>query len=355
MIIRGTARWSAAAAASTSDSTRCSCSWAAGATARLLSTSLDGCGRCFLASASCTTRAESIRLMDLPALDDNAMVVILEHLPLRQLPDVLCTCQAWRRSLEARDSVWLSVLEALEARWMGVALPTRSARAPPPPRQSKRMRQSGKQRLAGAVRARTMRSIELSTIITYLLRRDELTVPRLRKEIRTRAPVCIGVRDFSGFSPLHLIYAFAPSRWLGLAQELLRNHGADPSTADLDGMTPLMVACANGATKGVKLLLEHGAAATLHWEGAHPEGFKRTPQSGMSAEEWAAHPMSARYPGKHTALRWAQLYRHKHCERLVRDAQTALQQTVLQQQTAADSVTAGAGAGAGAAAAAAAL
>ncbi len=115
-----------------------------------------------------------------------------------------------------------------------------------------------------------MRSVELSTLATYLLRKDLLTVARLRKEIKARAPVKIDVRDLSGFSVLHLIFSNAPTRWLALASELLKNHGASPNTADLDGMTPLMVAAANGATKGVELLLKHGAGASLSWTGSFP-------------------------------------------------------------------------------------
>ena len=268
--------------------------------------------------------------MDLPALDDNAMAVIVEHLPLRDVGNVFIACRAWRDSLEGRDQLWLAILDTLEARWRagGARAPAAAAaggaadgggrRAPTPERQSKRRRQSGKQRLASAIRARVMRSLELSTVVTHLLRSDRLTVGRLRKEIRSRSPINIDVKDFSGFSILHLVYAFAPSRWLALAQELLKNHSANVNTSDLDGMTPLMVASANGATKGVKLLLEYNAVDGLGWVGAHPEGFKKgAAGSGMSAEVWAAHPMSKRYNGKHTAQKWAELYQHAACQKLL--------------------------------------
>ena len=80
----------------------------------------------------------------------------------------------------------------------------------------------------------------------------------------------------------------------------------------------MTTASANGATKGVKLLLEYGAAASLEWVGAHPEGFRKgAAGSGMSAEVWAAHPMSKRYTGKHTALQWAELYQHAACQKLL--------------------------------------
>ena len=49
--------------------------------------------------------------------------------------------------------------------------------------------------------------------------------------------------------------------------------------------------------------------------GAHPEGFNRR---GLSEEAWAEHPMSQRYPGRHTALRWAELYRQTAVVKLLR-------------------------------------
>ena len=160
----------------------------------------------------------SAAAMDLPALDDNAMAAIVEHLPLRDVGNVFLTCKAWRDDLEGRDQLWLAILDTLEGRWAapapaaGTGAATAGAasagaagggggggggrRAPTPERQSQRRRQSGKQRLAGAVRARLMRSLELSTIITHLLKSDNLTVGRLRKEIRARAPINI---DGAGF------------------------------------------------------------------------------------------------------------------------------------------------------------
>eukprot|EP01043_Picozoa_sp_COSAG02_P129707 COSAG02_NODE_67310_length_253_cov_0.675325_1_plen_84_part_11 len=83
-------------------------------------------------------------------------------------------------------------------------------------------------------------------MVTFLLRKDLLTVARLRKEIKSRVPVDLNFQDFSGFSILNLVYAFAPSRWFALATELVKTQGASPCTADLDGMTPLMTAAANG-------------------------------------------------------------------------------------------------------------
>jgi ankyrin repeat protein len=58
--------------------------------------------------------------------------------------------------------------------------------------------------------------------------------------------------------------------------------GADPNLADLDGMTPLMVAAANGNMKGVKLLLQNGAERGLARTGSHPEGWLRGSGSGVS-------------------------------------------------------------------------
>ena len=284
--------------------------------------------------------------MDLVELDDNVLERIMTQLPWADIGSLFAVNKAWQRSLDSRDAMWLALLDQLEEHWAHrpggaefracVAPAARGAccadssasnknhtpvrQAHPPRRQSKRLKQSGRQKLAAAVQARKFRSGELSTMVTFLLRQDILTVARLRKEIRSRMPVNLDFQDFSGFSILNLVYAFAPSRWFALATELVKNQGASPCTADLDGMTPLMTAAANGNQRGVQLLLEHGAAATLSWAGAHPEGWKRVPKSGISNEEWARHPASSRFPGRHTAMQWAELYGHQACVKLLAGA-----------------------------------
>jgi hypothetical protein len=162
--------------------------------------------------------------MDLPALDNNMLGLIIHFLPWPAVGSLLTVNSAWRQSLESRDDLWLALQDTLEANWAvgpggaafqakdgAAAAPSprlkKTGRAPPPPRQSKRVKQSGRQKLAATVRARKWRSGELSTIVTFLLRKDALTVARLRKEIKTRMPVNLDFQDFSGFSLLNLVYA----------------------------------------------------------------------------------------------------------------------------------------------------
>ena len=108
--------------------------------------------------------------MDLPDLDDNVLGCILAFLPWADIGSLPAVCRSWHRSLESRDALWLALLDRLEEHWArrpggNAFLPAggadspgtgekrvRTTRALPPPRQSKRIKQSGRQKLVAAVR-----------------------------------------------------------------------------------------------------------------------------------------------------------------------------------------------------------
>ena len=251
-------------------------------------------------------------LLQLSALDDNLISNILEHcaggceaVRLSTLAAICCVSQSWRQTFDARDALWDLMRRQLEG---NSVLPARAASSPPA-RRSKRTKSTGKQAFVRAVAARAQRSDALVILLSTQLQRGSLTAAKMRKAIEERQPININRPDLSGFTVMHLSLAYAPRHWFALVKELLQNYHACADVCDLDGMTPLMVAAANGNVRALKLLIEHDAAANggLLRRGKHAEGWRRTP--AISAEDFGvANPMARRFGGEHTARQWAHLY-----------------------------------------------
>jgi ankyrin repeat protein len=159
------------------------------------------------------------------------------------------------------------------------------------------------------------RSLELHTYVMWALKKRKLTPIILRKLILSYSPVNIDVRDASGFTMLFLVISHSPDSHMALAKELLVKHGANPNIGDIDGMTPLMSAAANGCTPMVKLLLANKAATGLHLKGLHREGWQ--PLLGEDRESWKVSKMSQRFGSALTALEWATSYGQDHVVRLL--------------------------------------
>lgn len=262
--------------------------------------------------------------MDLLALDDNLMVNILEnHAPggdlWASLAAICCVSRSWRSSLDSRDALWDMLRKQIEG--TGSSVPALAASSSTK-RRSKRTRMSGKQAFIRAVYARARRSDELVILLNSQLHGRTLTAAGMRKAIKERQPIDINRTDLSGFTVLHLVLAYATKRWFTLAKELLGSHGASANVCDLDGMTPLMVAAANGNSKALKLLIEHGAAANggLLRRGAHAEGWRRIPALVSAADFTRNHPMARRFSGRYNVRQWAYLYGQRDAIALLDEA-----------------------------------
>jgi hypothetical protein len=140
-------------------------------------------------------------------LDDLTLTLVLQRLPLASVAALCCVCRGWHRSLDARDSMWAALQAVFEQHDAGGGAGAGQQRASHPParRQSKRVRQSGKQQLVRCIRARARRSDELVIALNSQLQAGTLTVSQLRSEVLARAPVNINRADPSGFTPLHLV------------------------------------------------------------------------------------------------------------------------------------------------------
>eukprot|EP01047_Picozoa_sp_COSAG01_P018874 COSAG01_NODE_1032_length_12010_cov_10.208494_5_plen_232_part_00 len=178
-------------------------------------------------------------------LDDLTLTLVLQRLPLASVAALCCVCRGWRRSLDARDSMWAALQAVFEQRDAGGGTSAGQQRASHPParRQSKRVRQSGKQQLVRCIRARARRSDELVIALNSQLQAGTLTVSQLRSEVLARAPVNINRADPSGFTPLHLVVREPVSMHSATAQACGVQARAHQWLSSSSGVVVLGVVC----------------------------------------------------------------------------------------------------------------